>query len=471
MIRKDKEIIVKLSPELSVQQQKDILLSFGCTIDDHLACLNIFYVTLPYTSCFDELSQHSSIEYVEENVKFKESFAVTPNDTFYSYQWHYPLIRLPQAWEYTTGSKNVRIAVIDTGVQLDHPDLIANLDADGGYDFVNDKRSSYDDEGHGTHVAGTIGAVGNNNLGITGVMWDVTMVPIKALDHEGYGYSTDIANAILYAAGLTTYLVNPNPVDIINLSLGGGYSHLMEDAIQHACNAGVLVVAATGNENTPFLSYPAALETVIAVGATDFNGGDPPNRAYYSNYGNGLDIMAPGGDMRYDLTNHGYADGVLSTGLGTQYQFMQGTSMACPHVVGVIGLMLSHGINKNDVKDILCKTAIPMGQHNDFEHGHGLINPVFCVQGIDTIQVLVGQRIGDTINAVAKGFIEVNTQDFSLDRIPTGKHKVFAWIDTNKNNRIDVGDFLAETEEIDFDSNVNIQNLHLSLSIVKNGLL
>ena len=268
------------------------------------------------------------------------------------------MITLPGAWKVTTGNRSVNVAVIDTGIYLQHDDLVGQLI--GGYDFISDVQSAGDGDGidndpndvgdggaygtssyHGTHVAGTIGANTNNGVGVAGISWLSSIMPIRALGIGG-GSDYDIAQGILYAAGLPndSLTVPPQRADIINMSIGGaGFSQVLADAVTDARAAGVIIVAAAGNEANSANSYPAALTGVISVSAVDA----AKNLAPYSSYGTTIDIAAPGGDTSADLGGDGQADGVLST-LATDageslVGYYQGTSMAAPHVAGVISLM------------------------------------------------------------------------------------------------------------------------------------
>lgn len=275
---------------------------------------------------------------------------VVPNDTMYGQQWHYfePQggINLPNAWDVTIGAAGVSVAIIDSGV-LPHADLVNRLI--GGYDFIrripggtdpgdygcNGSTSSW----HGTHVAGTIGAISNNSSGVTGVNWVSKLVPVRVLGRCG-GYTSDIVDGMRWAAGIDVPGVpaNPNPVRVENLSLGGSgaCSAAFQSAINDVIARGIVVVVAAGNSNVDAANaQPASCVGVIAVAATTRSGG----RAGYSNFGANVTIAAPGG---------GGNDGVLSTlNSGTttpgadSYAFFQGTSMATPHVSGVVSLMLS----------------------------------------------------------------------------------------------------------------------------------
>lgn len=288
-----------------------------------------------------------------------------PNDPLQARQWHYPFINLPQAWDLGTGSSNVVIAVLDTGV-VPHADLTPNLRYDLGFDFIRSTAISLDNDGvdanaddvgdrsnpdnsssfHGSHVAGTVAARGNNGTGVTGVNWTATLMPVRVLGSGG-GTTYDIAQGIRWAAGLPndSGRVPAQRANVINLSLGGTGSscpQLYADAINAARSAGVIVVAAAGNNASSQLFFPAACPGVVSVSATDMVGQLAP----YSNFGSTIDVAGPGGDMSADRNNDGQADGVLSTHASDSsgsrvatFNLLQGTSMATPHVAGVIGLM------------------------------------------------------------------------------------------------------------------------------------
>jgi len=355
-----------------------------------------------------KLRQDKTIEYAEPN--YIQKATAVPDDTYYDLQWHYPLINLPQAWDYTTGDSNVIVAVVDTGVFLSHPDLAANLIS--GYDFVSSTSISNDGDGidnnpddpgdnltpgyssfHGTHVAGTIAAVSNNNSGVTGVAQTISLMPVRVLGLGG-GTSYDVTQGILYAAGLAndSGTTPAQPADIINLSLGGpGFSGAQQDAITDARNAGTTVIAAAGNQGSNQAFYPAGYQGVISVSAVDFN----KSLAPYSNYGGSIDVTAPGGDTSVDLNGDGYLDGVLSTMANDSsgvrepvYRFYQGTSMASPHVAGVVALMKSiHAtLTPDEVDALIVAGQITEDISGDGElnrndnYGYGLIDALKAVQ-------------------------------------------------------------------------------------------
>jgi serine protease len=351
------------------------------------------------------LRKRNDVLYAEPN--YIRQIKQVPVDDFYNLQWHYPLINLPAAWDITTGSSNIIVAVIDTGVLLNHPDLQGQFSADGGYDFIQSDSVSQDGESgidanpddpgdggsvggassfHGTHVSGTIAAVTSftsGGTGVAGIAPGVKIMPLRALGNGG-GTDYDVNQSVLYAAGLAndSGIVPANKADIINLSLGGGgYSQSAQDVYTQARNAGVIVVAAAGNESTSTASYPAAYDGVISVSAVNIN----KRLASYSNFGSSVDVAAPGGDTG-DVNGDGYVDGVLSTigddsgsTIEFQFAFSIGTSMAAPHMAGVVALMKSiySDLTPADVDSLLVSGKIieDLGESGrDDSFGHGLIN-------------------------------------------------------------------------------------------------
>ncbi len=264
-------------------------------------------------------AENPDIRYCEP--RFEMHAFATPNDPSYRQLWGMSTASLPQAWDKSRGSTAVKVAVVDTGVDYNHPDLAANVVKADGYDFANEDSNPMDDNGHGTHVAGTIGAVGNNGVGVAGINWRVSIIPVKVLNGEGSGYTDMIAAGINHAVA--------KGAKVINLSLGGpGASRDMYDAIVNAKNHGIVVACAAGNEsedNDSNPSYPASykLNNIISVAATDRY----DDMAYFSNYGAAsVHLGAPG-------------VGILSTVPGSSYRSYDGTSMASPHVAGVAALL------------------------------------------------------------------------------------------------------------------------------------
>jgi serine protease len=387
-----------------------------------------------------KLRQDKTIEYAEPN--YIQKSTAEPDDTYYDLQWHYPLINLPQAWDYTTGDSSVIVAVVDTGVFLSHPDLAANLIP--GYDFISSTSISNDGNGidnnpddpgdnlnpgyssfHGTHVAGTITAVSNNNSGVAGVAHTIKVMPVRVLGLGG-GTSYDVTQGILYAAGLAndSGTTPTQSADIINLSLGGaGFSGAQQDAINAARNAGTTVIAAAGNEssNQPF--YPAGYQGVISVSAVGFN----KSLAPYSNYGSSIDVTAPGGDTSVDLNGDGYVDGVLSTiaddSSGVRvpvYRFYQGTSMASPHVAGVVALMKSiHAmLTPDEVDSLIVAGQITEDISGDGElnrndnYGYGLID---ALKAVEQATVLATGSAPPTVLTVSPSVASIQSTQSSIE--------------------------------------------------------
>lgn len=230
-------------------------------------------------------------------------------------------IDVTEAWAVSRGAATTMVAVIDTGVAVAHPDLAgARLRTDIDYDFINNDNNADDDNGHGTHVAGIVAASTDNGIGVAGICANCEILPIKVLDAEGSGDVSVIAQGLRYAAD--------QGADIANMSLGMdpncGCSETIANAINYAYERGLFMIAAAGNDGIAKIGYPASSSRVLAVGATNISGG----RAYFSNYGTGLDIVAPGQD-------------IVSTYTTPEYDDLSGTSMASPMVAGVAGLALS----------------------------------------------------------------------------------------------------------------------------------
>lgn len=290
-----------------------------------------------------------------------------PNDPFYSKQWNFKAINVEGAWLDSKGD-NVTVAVIDTGItqvsDLKETEFVE------GYDFVNDRVQADDDNGHGTHVAGTIAQSTNNNFGVAGIAYGAKLMPLKVLSKQGGGTISDIAEAIKFAAD--------NGADVINLSLGGaGESHLMKEAIDYAYNKNVVVIAAAGNANQNSAGYPARYPRVVGVAASDATRAKAP----YSNFGAGVDISAPGGN-----TKSGEAGGILQHTLNPQdgrpaFAAFQGTSMASPHVAGVAALIKAVGIEEpDDVIRFLKESARPVQDDTLNHFGAGHLDAASAVQ-------------------------------------------------------------------------------------------
>ena len=327
------------------------------------------------SQALDRLRQHPDVEWAEPNVRMKRM--AVPNDPGFSAQWHLQApsgfasgLNMPLAWDKTTGASTATVAVLDTGVRPNHPDLVGRLHA--GYDFVsevayandgtgrdsdasdpgdwvsnNDLRSSLytgclieDSSWHGTFIAGQIVAAANNSQGIAGINWNAKVLPVRVSGKCG-ALLSDILDAMRWAAGLSVAGVpdNPNPAKIINLSFGGdsACTKSYQDTIDEVGRAGALVVVAAGNSSGP-LTRPADCAGVLAVGAVQADGA----KTYYSDFGSNVALSAPGGDVSpqslrlYSTSNSG-TQGPVSD----NYSYKIGTSFSAPLAAAVASLMLS----------------------------------------------------------------------------------------------------------------------------------
>jgi len=296
---------------------------------------------------------------------------IVPNDLLYeAYQWNLPAIETERGWALSRGSDDVVIAVLDTGVQLDHPDLQGRITE--GINLVGEGDPD-DDVGHGTHVAGIIAATVNNGEGVAGLSWRGRIMPVKVLDSSGSGTTYSVAEGIIWATD--------HGADVINMSLGNYASaEFLHDAIRYAYDRGVVLIAASGNDNTDQPGYPAAYPEVFAVAATD--AGD--NKAPYSNYGDYIDVAAPG-------------DAIASTYPGNQYAALSGTSMASPHAAALAGLIksVSPDLTNEEVMDIMRKTAVDLGDEGrDIYFGYGRIDVKRALEAAEqTANTLGGFRL------------------------------------------------------------------------------
>lgn len=358
-----------------------------------------------------ELSMDPNVEYAEPDGIAQ--VCVIPNDPSYNVQWHLNNtgqtggiagcdIKAETIWEKTQGDSSVIIAIVDTGIDLDHEDLVKNIwinsdeisgngiDDDGngyiddvnGGDFVNKDNDPNDDYHHGTHVAGIAGAVGNNGIGVAGVAWNCRLMPVKVLGSTGSGYLSWVAEGIIYAAD--------NGAKIINMSLGGREaSTILRDACDYAYTRGCLIVAALGNDSGVLNQYPACYDSVIAVGATD----DNDQKAEFSNYGPKLELTAPGVN-------------IYSTYIGNTYRASSGTSMATPVISGSAALLWSlyPKMTNGEIRLSLREMTDDLGDAGfDNEYGYGRIDlsKMLSILRVPSMY----PRIQDAINVARNGDI------------------------------------------------------------------
>ncbi len=338
-------ILVKFKEQVSVNVKKSIFSKTGTQDASRIEKLGIDKIKIPddktVNEMVDEFSQRSDVLYAEP-VYLRRAFMLpteyADESELKNRQWGLEKIEAPHGWNIETGN-GVVVAVLDTGIDLDHTDLSGNIWSNPdstaeynistytivydthGWNFIDNNKDPDDDNNHGTHCAGIIGAMANNSTssGAVGISWYNKLMAVKVLDNSGEGDSVDIINGIIYAAD--------RGADIISMSLGGNPqdppSEAERDAVNYAYNKGCVIAAASGNHYDSQISYPAGYENVIAVGATDIN----DKRANTSNYGEGLDIVAPGVN-------------IYSTIIGG-YDNMDGTSMACPYVAGLASIVIS----------------------------------------------------------------------------------------------------------------------------------
>jgi serine protease len=404
-----------------------------------------------------------------------------PSDPYYTSQWNVKAMNLPAAWDETIGSSGVVIAVIDSGIVADHPDFSGRLLT--GYDFVSKTAYSADGDGrdsnpndpgnggvfHGTHVAGIIGATSNNGVGVAGVDWRARVLPVRALGPQT-GEIADVLDAALWAAGLESDpFANPNPADILNFSLGSvkamPCSSIEQQVYDRIMAAGKIVVVAAGNTAASAGSYtPGNCPNVITVGAVSRKG----ERAWYSNYGSRIDVMAPGGEQQATEASTTFIaeDGVLSLNASGEYLYLQGTSMAAPHVAGLAALMkaLEPTANQAVVRAALVSTANPLSATQcdaadpnavlgSSDCGAGAVDAAAALAALNTTppavdlagtQVFACSEVVNNICTIAQRVSATgqgDTVSYRFTGLPTGGYVIFAWKDVNNNEYQDAGDY------------------------------
>ena len=310
----------------------------------------------------NEAQRTGLARYVEPNMLFKAQFV--PNDPYYGNQWALPKIQADWAWNTTTGNSSIIVGIIDTGIDYNHPDLKNNYVA-LGRNWVSNSNDPIDDNGHGTHVAGIIGAVLNNSVGIAGIA-QVSVMAEKGLDATGWGLETDLANAIFDAV--------QKGARILSNSWGSDSdSSLIHDAVRYAYQHGVLVLAAAGNSNSDARSYPAAYDEVVAVAATS----DLDTKASFSSWGSWIGVSAPGVHVFSTMPTYHVTLNDYPYYESMNYDYLSGTSMACPQAAGVAALIWSRFPNatRDWVRGQLSFTSDDLGDPGfDVIYGAGRVN-------------------------------------------------------------------------------------------------
>lgn len=345
------EVLVKFSSGYTTAQINRTIRRSGAKILGEIPKIGVYILDVGdggINETIEYFLQQENVVYVEPNY-FAEATDLIPNDPGWGNQYNLAAIRAPAGWAVNSGAIWVTIAILDTGVDLSHPDLFVRILP--GYDFVNNDNTPQDDHGHGTHVAAIAAASGNNAVGISGVNWGANILPVKVLNSSANGSYANVANGIRWATD--------HGAQVINLSLGGTpASFTLNDAVNYAHQNGVILIASTGNAGVPGVLYPAAYEPVIAVGATD----SANAWAGFSNYGPEVDLVAPGVN-------------IYSAFPGGAYGYRSGTSMAAPHVSGLAAILWGiPGNGPAKIRDVIEATSLDLGDPGwDPYFGNGLI--------------------------------------------------------------------------------------------------
>ena len=472
------ELIIRFKTGVSEEEIHALLTLMGATTKRRLKAIDYYVVSLPQSLSVSEALQwclnRDIVEKTEPNylISLQEEIPSSPDDPYFQNQW--PLHNTGQtggppgadvdaleAWDITQGNPQVVIAVIDTGIDYDHPDLADNIwqndleldgeagtDDDGngyvddvrGWDFVDEDNDPRDEHGHGTHVGGIAGAVTDNSIGVAGLAWHCRIMPVRAGNSRGVFTSEHAAQAIIYAA--------ENGAQVINLSWGG-YEKIsvIDDAMTFAPRGGALICAAAGNDDSSSLIYPAAYrnDAVIAVGATD----DEDRKASFSNYGNWVHVSAPGDGPAMGGSS---SLGIYSTYLAGTYRQRRGTSMATPHVAGTAALLFSHF---QDMSPLEAKTRIMRSADviNDLEgvnmtsgrtNVYRALTEEYRTPHVFSVRPDAAHE-GDQVFILGDRFGENQTGDRAVTFHPALEGEVTAWSDSGIVSRVPEG---AQTGEI-----------------------
>ena len=332
------QVLVKFKPSVSAQSVAALNAAHGTTVVSQLSALGVYKLSgaASVEGLVRAYSADPSVEYAEPNFIYVP-MSTTPDDPYFSQQWGLTNIKAPQTWDIQKGTSEVIIAVVDSGLDLSHEDLQNRVYTGFRWNYNDSNTDVTDLYGHGTHVAGIIGAETNNGIGVAGVTWDCKIMILKVFDVNGTGDTMDIlSNAVMDAAN--------HHAKVINMSLGGtSFSSTFNSALQTVHGQGCVLVASAGNEGDSTIKYPASYDNVISVAAVDRY----DVRASYSNYNAYVDVSAPGGQGSLHSSNRvlstlpSYHFTLQNDGYYNNYDSLQGTSMSTPFVSGFAGLIFS----------------------------------------------------------------------------------------------------------------------------------
>jgi thermitase len=408
------QILVKFKPDVTLPEAAQIHRQLGGQVKETIADIGVQVVTVPNGQAEKKAKAYSlnaRVAYAEPD--FVAEALGSPDDPWFANQWGMVKIQAPQAWEVTTGSPTINIAILDTGVDQDHPDLAGKLI--GNINFSNS--ATVDDVyGHGTHVAGIAAAMTDNAIGVAGLGYTATIMNVKVLSDVGAGAYSWIASGIIWATD--------NGADVINMSLGGpSDSSALEDAINYAWSKGVVVVAAAGNNGDSTPMYPAYYTNCMAVAATD----SLDRLAGWSNYGDWVDVAAPGVSIVSTINNGGYG-------------IMSGTSMASPHVAGLAALVFTTVSDANGDGNLNDEIRLHIEANCDdivlSGIGYGRINAARAVGSVPLPPGAITGRVTDAEDGLAISGVQVSDGTrtamtdaagmYTIDDVPPGNHQIVA---------------------------------------------
>jgi len=408
------QILVKFKPGTGLPEVAEIHRQLGGQVKETISGIGVQVVKVPKGQAMAKAKAYSAnarVAYAEPD--FVAEVVGNPNDPGFGSQWGMVKIQAPQAWDVTTGRASINIAILDTGVDLDHPDLAAKIVKNINFSSSNTTDDVY---GHGTHVAGIAAAITNNGIGVSGLGYSSTIMNVKVMGDTGSGAYSWIASGIIWAAD--------NGAEIINMSLGGSSnSSTLEDAVNYAWGRGVVVVAAAGNGGSTSPVYPAYYSNCIATAATDANDA----RASWSSYGDWVDVAAPGATIYSTLMNSGYG-------------YKSGTSMASPHVAGLAALVFTtlsdtngNGKLNDEVRSRIEATCDGIGVAGI---GHGRINAARAVGSVPVLPGKISGQVTDAKDGSAISGAQVSDGSrttltdalgsYTIDNVPPGSYQVVA---------------------------------------------